>query len=253
MKNNKHIEPAQGNESTSVSAPDPVLLQKVRIIFLIVPLYAAMVGFITISLMLGNAESLESTASLLKHPVYWKYVFIASALFFVGLAGVAIRSIECALALKSNPFKAFAIGRYILFLYLLISFPVFVLSAWPIELTLFSFLAFVSKIACEFAKTYALVVFSYSAYHFLKGDRPEYDVDNFVFDITFGWKGVGYLAQRQSEQIPVSTKRFGQTDGGSNAFSIECPSCKRRIVIANSNQEVVVQCMHCKSRVKCAT
>jgi hypothetical protein len=200
------------------------MLWSLRAVFWVVPLYALTVGLYAVALGLSNSDGLSGILRHFRAPVMMKFAVVATALFFAGLAGVAVRSVQCALTIKDDPFRAFAMGRYILVLFMVVSMPLTLWDNMPrskveaplaavlqaddqvaaldvsqcqvYEAGFFQWLAFLANSACEFFQILSIVLFAFATYKVLSRDRQHYDLDNFIFDITFGWKGVEYGTAR---------------------------------------------------------
>jgi len=182
-----NAELADGSEVKESAAEES--LGGLRKVFWIVPLYALFVGFIAVSYAWTQPNWL---LWILKHPPTYKVFVPAGAIFFVGLLGVSVRSIECARLLRRDPFRAFAMGRFILLLYLLIGFPIHALLEWPPGPLSWQWLEGMVGLAKELVSTWALVEFAFATYRILLAQNSEYLLPHFVFDITFGWKGEKY-------------------------------------------------------------
>jgi hypothetical protein len=167
----------------------------------------------------------------------------AAGVFAVGLAGIAIRSIQCALILHADPFRAFAMGRFILGAYLCVSFPLYLMGEWPAdkfeaplsavieaneemalinvtevvvhEASFWYWLFFVADVAGEFFTTLSLVLFCGASYRALLKDQHPYEWEHFIYDITFSWKGVRYDPHAPYQPEPTATA--GGASGGSTS------------------------------------
>lgn len=200
--------------------PDTKKFENVNAVFWIVPLYVLAIGFLLLHQVFSNYEWVWAEFTRSKNPaLIWKRL-CAAALVVTALTGIAVRSIECAMLLKTDPFRAFAMGRYIIALYLIISVPLYAYAKFPASvieapidavthttestLTLdisnvdvwvpgvWGWLWYVADVGGEFAETFGLAAFAFGTYRLLLGKRPPYTLDNFWSDVTFGWKGARY-------------------------------------------------------------
>lgn len=181
--------------------------------FLVIPLYTIMFGLVLVSLIWQNWSSLGGAA---KNVHMWKF----AAFVFVCLIGFSIRSLECAAVISDNPFRAFAMGRYIFGIFLAANLCLTAYSQWPTsrleasptavlrandthvlldatktsftEIGWLDFGVFLLDLAFNAVESIAVLLFLVAGYKSLRGAQPEYQWDHFVHDITFGWKGKEY-------------------------------------------------------------
>jgi hypothetical protein len=214
-------------DSASSRSPDTVEQHgTLRLTFLIVPLYAIAVAFYALQLTSAlDAVHLPPAAQnlvkgLARVPGAGKFLGLGVLLFFIGLAGIAWRSLECARIMSTDPFRAFGMGRFILLFYLLVSTPLNLLSSWPkatlqapldavveandqvalikvadVEVSsvnLWTWLMYLAEAGCDFFTVLSLYIFARTTYELLAAGRPAYTTDHFVHDITFGRQGGKY-------------------------------------------------------------
>jgi hypothetical protein len=181
--------------------------------FLVIPLYTIMIGAMLVGLLWHNWESLGGAA---KNPHIWKFV----ALIFVCLVGFSVRSLECAVVITENPYRAFAMGRYIFGLFLAVNLSTAAYTQWPSskleapagavlvadqgsilldakkthirQVGLLDYGIYFVNLAFNGLEDFAVLLFLIAGYKALRGSRAEYIWDHFVYDISFGWTGKAY-------------------------------------------------------------
>ena len=181
--------------------------------FLAIPIYALMIALMILS---GIWSNIGSMGELAKNPHAWKL----GALVFVCLAGLAVSALECVIKLRDDPFRAFAMGRYVFGVFLTFNLVLNVYGQWPTSMVqapfsavqdintqsilldarqvtgnqvgILDFFIFLLSVSFELIEEIAILLFLITGYAAVKGDRKDYDWDNFVHDITFGWKGEQY-------------------------------------------------------------
>lgn len=210
-------------------SPSPEAVEQhgaIRLTFLIVPLYALAVAFYAVQVAeLTSAVEMPTAAQNLvkgvaRVPGVGKFMGMGVLLFFVGLAGIAWRSLECARIMPTDPFRAFGMGRFILGFYMLVSTPLNLYHSWPqatlqapldavveandqvalinvahvtvSSVNLWTWLNYLAVNGHEFFTVFSLWAFACATYALLAKGRPPYTSDNFIHDVTFGWKGVKY-------------------------------------------------------------
>jgi hypothetical protein len=89
--------------------------------FLAVPLYMVSIGLMATSVVAFAAKGHAIKSAVAK----------LIAVFYVALVGIGIRSLQCIFLLRSNPFKAVAMGRFIFGLYVLVSVGFSLYNDWP--------------------------------------------------------------------------------------------------------------------------
>ena len=207
-------------------SPSPEAVERhgaIRFTFLIVPLYAIAVAFFAVNLA-SNAEMPAAAQNLAqglaRSPGARKFMGMGVLLFFLGLAGIAWRSLECARIMPTDPYRAFGMGRFVLGFYLLVSTPLNLYQSWPsatlqaplhavVEandevalinvadvtvspVTTWTWLNYFAVNGHEFFTAFSLCAFAWATYELMAKGRPPYTFDHFVHDVTFGWKGVKY-------------------------------------------------------------
>jgi len=214
-------------EETSSIANDEAVEHHgaLRSIFWVVPLYAVLVGIYAVQLMSAVDQLSPAVQNIVTRvarvPGLNRFIGIPVLVFFVCLAGIAFRSVECARIMKADPFRAFGMGRFILLFYLCVSIPLHLVESWPkatleaslssvvesndqfavikidevsrvSQVTVWTWLLFLAGAGHEFFIVVSLYAFTCATYDLLAKGRQSYVLDNFVFDITFGRYGVKY-------------------------------------------------------------
>ncbi len=215
-------------------------LDSVRAVFWIVPLYAILVGIFAVTLLSSHSDSVFQTVAKFRNPKLMMFMVTAAGVFAVSLAGISIRSIQCALILHEDPFRAFAMGRFILGMYMSVSVSMYIISEWPkdkfeaplsavleaneeialinttevvvYEVNSWSWLFFLTGAATEFFTTLSLFLFCVASYRVLLKDQRPYEGEHFVYDITFSWKGVRYDPDASRQPEPGDAAGVGADD-----------------------------------------
>lgn len=207
-------------------SPSPEAVERhgsIRFTFLIVPLYALAVACVAVNVA-SDAEMPAAAQNLARGlarvPGVRRFLGMGGLLFFVGLAGVAWRSLECARIMPTDPYRAFGMGRFILGFYLVVSTPLNLYESWPhatlqaplqavvdandqvaliriadvtvSPVTTWTWLEYLAVNGHEFFTVFSLCAFAWATYDVMAKGRPPYTFDHFVHDVTFGWKGVKY-------------------------------------------------------------
>ena len=215
-------------EPASSQQPDTIEQHgAIRFTFLVVPLYALAVAFYAVDL--ASAVEMPAAAQNLvkgiaRVPGASKFMGMAMLLFFLGLAGIAWRSLECARIMPADPYRAFGMGRFILAFYLLVSTPLNLYHSWPratleapldavveandqvalinvaavtvFPVNLWTWLNYLAVNGHEFFTVFSLWAFAQATYELMAKGRAPYTFDHFIHDVTFGWKGVKYTGSR---------------------------------------------------------
>lgn len=207
-------------ENASQESQDAESLSSIRVIFWIVPLYVFAFCLLVSPLIEDKFGSVLMGVIKTKNPKLILGFFSLCLLCFVSLIGVAIRSIECAFILSSNPLRAFGMGRYVILVYWIVGFP---MNAWyslptskieaPLEsvievndsnciidanqmtvyeTNIFWWFGFGADAMKEFCTISCLYFFSCVAYEKLLKDGKRYEFEHFIYDVSFGWKGNAY-------------------------------------------------------------
>ncbi len=208
--------PVEGAPAETAKAPSAELdLKKLKALvlaYLTVPLY--MLSLLVLLVLYGTDLKLHK---LLTNSGGRTFLFVLGLV----LIGVGYRSLECIYLLWHNPFKAYAMGRYIFVIFMVLNGIDTVLGQWPRdevtapatarlsgapdgvvalkedqvqmkEVSYLSYLSPLTALGSQVAQQWALLVFLGIAYQQKRGKQKEYLFKHFQYDVSFGRLGESY-------------------------------------------------------------